>query len=202
MSTPTPRRGTKGERTRARILDSAMELFSRQGFHAVSLRDIAAHAEMTHAGLLHHFPGKDELLIQVLTRREELAAQQVLASDSDLEPRELLIRHLDQIAHNMETPGLVGLFVKISGEASDPGHPAHDYFVARYRRLRRLTARLLETLFKQADPPLAHDPDAVAQQLLALVDGLQTQWLLDPDQVDMRASVVTYLTQLGLDLDD
>ncbi|MFE3452567.1 TetR/AcrR family transcriptional regulator [Nonomuraea sp. NPDC059194] len=200
QTTPKPRRGTKGARTRERILDSAMELFSRSGFYAVSLRDIAAHAGMTHAGLLHHFPGKDELLIQVLTRREELAAEQTLTGDSD--PERLLERHLDQLTWNMRTPGLVGLFVKVSGEASDPAHPAHDYFVQRYRRLRKGTARLLRVLFERASPPIAHDPDAVAQQLLALVDGLQTQWLLDPDEVDMRASVVTYLTQLGLDLDD
>lgn len=200
MQTPQkPRQGTKGERTRARILDSAMELFSRSGFYAVSLRDIAAHAGMTHAGLLHHFPGKDELLIQVLRRREQLAAEQA-RTDSD--PDKLLERHLDQLTWNMRTPGLVGLFVKISGEASDPGHPAHDYFVQRYRSLRKGTARLMRVLFDRATPPIEHDPDAVAQQLLALVDGLQTQWLLDPDQVDMRASVVTYLTQLGLDINE
>ncbi|GAA3549747.1 TetR/AcrR family transcriptional regulator [Nonomuraea rosea] len=200
QKTPTPRRGTKGQRTRERILDSAMELFSRSGFYAVSLRDIAAHAGMTHAGLLHHFPGKDELLIQVLTRREEMAAEQTQTGDTD--PDKLLERHLDQLTFNMRTPGLVGLFVKISGEASDPSHPAHDYFVQRYRRLRKGTAWLMRILFARATPPIGHDPDSVAQQLLALVDGLQTQWLLDPDEVDMRASVVTYLNQLGLDLDD
>ncbi|HEX2315673.1 MAG TPA: TetR family transcriptional regulator, partial [Thermomonospora sp.] len=41
MTAPSPRRPTKGERTRARILDSAAELFARSGFAAVSLRDIA-----------------------------------------------------------------------------------------------------------------------------------------------------------------
>ncbi|GAA2690468.1 MULTISPECIES: TetR/AcrR family transcriptional regulator [Nonomuraea] len=201
MNAPIPRQGTKGERTRSRILDSAMELFSRSGFYAVSLRDIAAHAGMTHAGLLHHFPGKDDLLIQVLARREQVAAEQALSSDSDLAPEELLSRHLDQITLNMGTPGLVGLFVKVSGEASDPAHPAHDYFVQRYRRLRKRTAWLMSVLFDRATPPIKHDPDAVAQQLLALVDGLQTQWLLDPEQVDMRASVVAFLTQLGLELE-
>jgi AcrR family transcriptional regulator len=178
-----------------------MELFSRSGFYAVSLRDIAAHAGMTHAGLLHHFPGKDDLLIQVLARREQVAAEQALSSDSDLAPEELLSRHLDQITLNMGTPGLVGLFVKVSGEASDPAHPAHDYFVQRYRRLRKRTAWLMSVLFERATPPIKHDPDAVAQQLLALVDGLQTQWLLDPEQVDMRASVDAFLTQLGLELE-
>ncbi|MGW4411445.1 TetR/AcrR family transcriptional regulator [Nonomuraea sp. NPDC004702] len=198
MTEPTPRRGRKGERTRARILDSATELFSRSGFHAVSLRDIAAHAGMTHAGLLHHFPGKESLLIQVLSRRDEVDGELMGGPDDGLSPQELLDRAVAQVARNMGTPGLVGLYVKISGEAADPGHPAHDYFVQRYRRLRRQAAWLLGALFESATPPLDHDPDAVAQQLIALVDGLQTQWLLDPDQVDMRAAVITFLKQLGL----
>ncbi|MER6510032.1 TetR/AcrR family transcriptional regulator [Nonomuraea sp. NPDC001636] len=198
MTEPTPRRGRKGERTRARILDSATELFSRSGFHAVSLRDIAAHAGLTHAGLLHHFPGKESLLIQVLSRRDEVDGELMGGPDDGLSPQELLDRAVSQVARNMGTPGLVGLYVKISGEAADPGHPAHDYFVQRYRRLRRQAAWLLGALFEGATPPLDHDPDAVARQLIALVDGLQTQWLLDPDQVDMRAAVITFLKQLGL----
>jgi AcrR family transcriptional regulator len=198
VSEPTPRRGSKGERTRARILDSATELFSRSGFHAVSLRDIAAHAGLTHAGLLHHFPGKESLLIQVLSRRDEVDGELMHGPDDGVSPEELLARVVDQVARNMGTPGLVGLYVKISGEAADPGHPAHEYFVKRYRRLRRQASWLLAVLFERATPPLAHDPDAVAQQLIALIDGLQTQWLLDPGQVDMRAAVITFLTQLGL----
>nr|WP_184939911.1 TetR/AcrR family transcriptional regulator [Planomonospora venezuelensis] len=195
-----PRRGRKGERTRSRILDSATELFSRSGFHAVSLRDIAAHAGLTHAGLLHHFPGKDDLLIQVLSRRDEVDARVMSGPDHEAGPEELLERVIDQVARNMRTPGLVGLYVKISGEAADPEHPAHDYFVQRYRRLRGQAAWLLSSLFSRVTPPPGHDPGAVAQQLIALIDGLQTQWLLEPEAVDMRASVVAFLRQLGLDV--
>jgi AcrR family transcriptional regulator len=194
-----PRRGTKGERTRARILDSATELFSRSGFHAVSLRDIAAHAGLTHAGLLHHFPGKESLLIQVLSRRDEVDGELMHGPADGFTPEELLARVVAQVARNMGTPGLVGLFVKISSEATDPGHPAHDYFVKRYGSLRRQASWLLASLFERAEPPLTHDPVAVAQQLIALIDGLQTQWLLDPEQVDMRAAVIMFLRQLGLD---
>ncbi|GGS93104.1 TetR family transcriptional regulator [Planobispora rosea] len=196
MTEAIPRQGRKGERTRSRILDSAMELFSRSGFHAVSLRDIAAHAGLTHAGLLHHFPGKDSLLIEVLSRRDEIDAKVMSRPD----PGDLLGRVVDQVTRNMRTPGLVGLYVKISGEAADPDHPAHQYFVERYQRLRRQGARLLSELFNRASPPLPHDPDAVSQQLIALIDGLQTQWLLEPEAVDMRASVVAFLSQLGLDV--
>ncbi|WP_242454487.1 TetR/AcrR family transcriptional regulator [Bailinhaonella thermotolerans] len=195
---PEPRRETKGDRTRARILDSATELFSRSGFHAVSLRDIAAHAGLTHAGLLHHFPGKESLLIQVLARRDEVDGRLMAGPDARATPEELLDRAVAQVARNMRSPGLVALYVKISGEAADPEHPAHDYFVHRYRRLRRDATWLLGELFRRADPPVPHDPAVAARELIALVDGLQTQWLLEPEEVDMREVVLAFLAQLGV----
>ncbi|REE97842.1 TetR/AcrR family transcriptional regulator [Thermomonospora umbrina] len=201
MTAQTPHRPSKGERTRARILDSAAELFSRSGFAAVSLRDIAAHAELTHAGVLHHFPGKESLLIEVLGRRDRIDAKLLFGTNADAPPEELLEALIGIVARNMGTPGLVALYVKISGEATAPDHPAHAYFVDRYRVLRERLAEIVSALSAQADPPLDHDPVAVAQQLLALMDGLQTQWLLEPDAVDMRASVVTFLRQLGLHVD-
>nr|WP_245592510.1 TetR/AcrR family transcriptional regulator [Actinomadura rifamycini] len=183
------------------MLDSATELFSRSGFHAVSLRDIAAHAGLTHAGLLHHFPGKEDVLIKVLGRRDRADAALMFAPGTDERPEALLDATVRIVHRNMRTPGMVGLYVKISGEAADPEHPAHDYFVQRYRLLReRLTAAFAE-LFAQPDPPLHHDAGIVAGQFLALMDGLQTQWLLEPEAVDMHASVVAFLRQLGLALE-
>ncbi|MEU3223976.1 helix-turn-helix domain-containing protein [Streptomyces sp. NPDC006976] len=199
-----PRRVTKGERTRARILDSATELFARSGFHAVSLRDIAAHAGLTHAGLLHHFPGKEALLLDVLSLRDETDARRLFPGalgpgGPEPDPAERLRRLVDVVARNAGTPGLVALYAKLSAEASDPEHPAHHYFVRRYQLLRRETTGLLAELFAAAGPDARGDAAAVAQQLLALMDGLQTQWLLEPGAVDMAEQVRAFLRRYGLD---
>ncbi|MQY02559.1 TetR/AcrR family transcriptional regulator [Actinomadura macrotermitis] len=198
MTDPSPRRPTKGERTRSRILDSAAELFSRSGFHAVSLRDIAAHAGLTHAGLLHHFPSKEALLIKVLGRRDRHDALLLFPPGHEPRADELLDDIVGVVSRNMRTPGLVGLYVKISGEAVNPEHPAHDYFVQRYQVLRDRLTWAFGQLFAQASPPLEHDPALAARQLLGLMDGLQTQWLLEPDAIDMQACVVAFLRQFGL----
>ncbi|MYW06788.1 TetR family transcriptional regulator [Streptomyces sp. SID2563] len=196
-----PRRLSKGERTRARILDSAAELFARSGFLAVSLRDIAAHAGLTHAGVLHHFPGKEALLLDVLSRRDELDARRLFPAvldpgEPEPEPAERLRLLLDVVDRNARTPGLVALYAKLSAEASDPDHPAHLYFVRRYQVLRRELTGLLAELF--AAGGVREDPAAVAQQLLALMDGLQTQWLLEPDAVDMAEQVRAFLRRCGV----
>lgn len=198
-----PHRVSKGERTRARILASATELFARSGFHAVSLRDIAAHAGLTHAGLLHHFPGKEALLLDVLSLRDETDARLLFPGvlgpgAPEPEPEERLRRLVEVVARNAETPGLVALYAKLSAEASDPDHPAHAYFVKRYRVLRRELTDLVRLLFAAAEPEPPGDPAAVAQQWLALMDGLQTQWLLEPGAVDMAEQVRAFLRRQGL----
>ncbi|MEU0740794.1 TetR/AcrR family transcriptional regulator [Streptomyces sp. NPDC006134] len=198
-----PGRPSKGERTRARILDSAAELFSRSGFNAVSLRDIAAHAGLTHAGLLHHFPGKESLLVEVLGRRDRTDAESVFPGivrpgTPEPGPDERLRRLIALVARNSATPGLVALYTKLSAEATDPGHPAHHYFKERYRILREEVTVLVAALQAEAGPPVAGDPAVTARQLLALMDGLQTQWLLEPDAVPMEELVRDFLHRAGL----
>ncbi|MGV9778983.1 TetR/AcrR family transcriptional regulator [Streptosporangium sp. NPDC003464] len=193
-------RPSKGERTRARILDAAAELFSASGFHAVSLRDIATHAGLTHAGLLHHFPGKESLLIEVLSHRDREDAKVLFQADPGTSPEDFLGRVVSIVHRNMRTPGLVGLYAKISTEATDPAHPAHGYFVERYRVMRGQIGAAFAALAARTDPPAGYDPDLAAQMLLAVMDGLQTQWLLDPGAVDMHAAVVAFFARLDLDL--
>jgi AcrR family transcriptional regulator len=198
---------TKGERTRARILDAATDLFARSGYHPVSLREIAAHAGMTHAGLLHHFPGKEDMLLEVLWRRDRQDAALLFpglldegaAGPADVvPPQERLERLVAFVDRNTRTRGMVALYAKLSAEASDPEHPARDYFVRRYRLLRERIALLLAELFAQASPRQTADPLAVAQQLLAMMDGMQIQWLLEPDEAPMEQRVWDFLGGFGL----
>jgi AcrR family transcriptional regulator len=55
--------------TRARILDIADELFSKRGYAAVRLRDIAEAVGMRHASLYYYVPGgKKQLFVEVMER--------------------------------------------------------------------------------------------------------------------------------------
>ena len=66
-------RGT--EEKRARIVAAAFAEFSSGGYESASLRSIAAAAEMSHPGLLHHFPTKNDLVVAVATRCHERILQ-------------------------------------------------------------------------------------------------------------------------------
>ena len=54
--------------TRTRLLDAAAPLFARDGFDAVSIRDIAGAADVNVAAVNYHFQGKENLYREVLAR--------------------------------------------------------------------------------------------------------------------------------------
>jgi AcrR family transcriptional regulator len=62
----SPRR--RGEETRERILDVALELFNEQGYEGTSLREIAERLGVTKAALYYHFKSKEEILLALHLR--------------------------------------------------------------------------------------------------------------------------------------
>jgi AcrR family transcriptional regulator len=57
---------TKSARTRRRILDAAAVAFQRRGYATVTLKDIAALADLQAGSLYYHFDTKEELVEAVL----------------------------------------------------------------------------------------------------------------------------------------
>lgn len=182
-----------GRARREQIVESAAQLFARVGYRSATIPQIAEHVGISRTGLLHHFPTKESLLAAVLALRD---AEDIAFLADDESPLGALDRLVDLARRNTQQPHLVALFAVLSAEAGDPEHPAHDYFVGRYERAR---ARLV-VLLRRADEAglLADgvDPAGEATSLVALMDGLQVQWLLAPDRVDMPALLAQRLDSL------
>jgi AcrR family transcriptional regulator len=71
MSDPNPSTGRperRGDVTRERILDVAMELFNQQGYERTSLREIAGRLGVTKAALYYHFKSKEDILLELHLR--------------------------------------------------------------------------------------------------------------------------------------
>ncbi len=56
----------KSQRSRERILEAALQLFSSQGYRATSVRDIAAGAGVSTGNVYHHFPDKETIYLTLL----------------------------------------------------------------------------------------------------------------------------------------
>jgi AcrR family transcriptional regulator len=189
-----PARGyAKGRARRDAIIRTASEHFAERGFLSATILEIAAACGISRAGLLHHFPDKEALLEAVLEARDvedrERFAPYVTAAGTPGAGAIGVLRGMVDLAdHNRLVPGLIELFVRLSAEASAPDHPAHDYFVARYERIRSGTARALRGGIRAGHLRADLDTDDAALRLTALMDGLQAQWLFDRS-IDMAAAV-------------
>jgi len=58
----------RSRRSRGRILEAALELFSHHGYGATSVRDIAARAQVSTGNVYHHFPDKETIFRNLLDR--------------------------------------------------------------------------------------------------------------------------------------
>jgi AcrR family transcriptional regulator len=163
-----------------------MQTFAAKGFHRGRLADVAEKAGMTHAGVLHHFGSKENLLRAVIDHRDEIgsaAARSVHGLD--------FFRHLIATAQaNQGRPGIVQAYVVLSAEAVTEGNPGTDYFSGRFTGLRQLVEDELRQLAPPDDPLSEAEYAAAASNVIALMDGLQIQWLLDPEAVDLVAATI------------
>src|ERR1044072_324696 len=77
---------------RERLIDTAIALFNRYGFHATGVDRIVAAAKVAKKTLYAHFPSKEELILAALSRKRAAFADKflpaVLAASND--PRERL----------------------------------------------------------------------------------------------------------------
>jgi AcrR family transcriptional regulator len=179
---------------RQEIVMAAVEVFSAAGYHKGSLRDVAEKVGLSQAGVLHHFPSKNHLVEAVLAWRDE---DTVTRMGGQIPEGLAFLRALvDLAAYNQSTPELVELHVALSAEATAPEHPIHKYFVQRYVFVGAAVRRAFEVTAARGELRPGVDCAGAARSLLALMDGLQLQWLLDRDAVDMAADVRRYVQSL------
>ncbi|MFF2051723.1 TetR/AcrR family transcriptional regulator [Leifsonia sp. NPDC058194] len=185
-----PKKGSyaKGIAKREEILSRALEVFADKGYRRASLREIAESVGLSQAGLLHHFSSKEELFSEVLRKRDEVDTGEAALGDDWTDAVDGLVR---VIRHNAQVPGLVQLYATLSAEAADPEHPGHDYFVERYQKIVGGLEQYLRAEQAAGRMTDAVDAKQLARLGIAVADGMQVQWMLDPS-ADMADALTAF----------
>ena len=182
----------RGKQTREAILTAAVRLFAEHGYRGTSLASIAAAVDLTQQGVLHYFPSKEALLLALLDEKYHEDGRLLSASlEHEHEGLDLLTALQSLVEHNTVVPERVRLFSALITESVSSEHPAHTYFVDRYRKVRERLLRSLQLGQRSGQIRADVDLEQLVPLLVAVMDGLQIQWLLDP-QVDMRASFALF----------
>lgn len=179
-------RQARGDRRRQQILDAAVELFAAKGYRGTGVAALAERVGMTATGMLYYFGSKERLLQEVVAERDRADADAALGLD--------LLRDMGR--HNTETALLTRLYAVLGAESLDPAEPLHDFFVDRYETARDLVRAILRAEVERGTIRADVDVEQVAREVIAMVMGLEIQWLTDPERVDLAETYEAYFDRL------
>jgi AcrR family transcriptional regulator len=171
MASPKPKPTMK-----ERILETADRLFYLEGIRAIGVDTIAAEIGISKRTLYNHFPSKDALISAYLERRF------VQPRPSDKSPVEQILGTFDSLERRFASKDFRGCpFVNAVAEVGNESKAVRKIAVA-FKESRRLWFRDLLIQVGVADP------EALATQLVLLVDGSIAQDLVRDDPAMARAA--------------
>ena len=178
---------------RDRLIDTAIALFNRYGFHATGVDRIVAVAKVAKKTLYAHFPSKEDLILAALSRKRAAFADKflpmVLASSDD--PKERLLALFELAKSWFADPDFYGcIFINAAVEYSEPGHPINAC-------AREFKTLLHDFARAQATVGGAADPDELADQIALLFEGATTV-----AQVSARPDAATTAKMIAAQLID
>jgi AcrR family transcriptional regulator len=149
------------------LIDAAMRVFYRHGFHASSLDDIQKEGGISRMTLYNHFKSKDELVVAAMRRRDEIFRNRMMkfVEGKAKTPRERLLAVFDFHEDWFTGGEFCGcMFINASAE-----------FSAADSAPRRLAAEhkqeIVRYLREQCEAAGLADPGEVAEQLNILLEG-------------------------------
>lgn len=171
--------------TRERILDTATRLFDAYGVRAVGLQQIIDELGCGKNLLYREFATKDELVVAYLWRRGEEwtsivdHATRPLADD----PAGQLVAIVQALADRATVPGFRGCPVhNTHAEFPDANHPAHKVAIEQFDASHA-------QLYEFAKRTGAADPQALADRLMLIIDGLGANGAAQGPRGAARAAV-------------
>lgn len=172
----------QSRQTRDRIVRSAMELFSVQGFHRTSIDALARRCRLTKGALYWHFKNKKEIFVAVVESVRNTWLEQVYFGVK-AEPRALrkltliLENHARMVERRMP---VCSILIVLITEMSRADRDFHRILRRLYNDWQSLLAWIIRQGKDQGDIRRDLDPDQVAYNIINALHGSILTCLLEP----------------------
>ncbi|MDM4767776.1 TetR family transcriptional regulator [Pelomonas sp. SE-A7] len=198
----------EAQETRSGIIDAAERLFHAKGVASTSLQQIAEEAQVTRGAIYWHFKDKAELFEAMMDRATmplEEGMQPIEATEPEpvlslAELRFGLVNVFHSAQHNERTRRVFEIAmtkVEYTGEMQG----LHLRKLDAHRDWRAQNRAAFDLAVTEGVLPKGTNAEMAAIALVALVDGLLHQWILEPGAFDLvavgQASVEGFLTSLS-----
>jgi TetR/AcrR family transcriptional repressor of nem operon len=166
---------TKGEMTRAKILEAARSLIHVKGFGNTSINDIIEASGVKKGNLYFHFPSKEALGVAIIeqARDEFTTFLSDIINDKKRSPLNKLAHMLDVILEEHEETNLVGgcIFGNIALESCDCNPVFSNMIDSLFQKWTEVIAKLLDEAQQQGELKPEPPPTLLAKHIIALIEG-------------------------------
>jgi AcrR family transcriptional regulator len=172
------------DQTRQRLLDAAQEVFTKKGFGAASVEDVAADAGYSRGAFYSNFASKAELLLAVLKRDHDEILQRMssIFEDGESTRADMEARVLQYYSECYQNNACFLLWVEAKLHASRDAQ-FRERFNALVREVRQGTSDYIEAFSARVGTPLTMPAEQMALGFIALCDGVQFFYSSDPQSV-------------------
>jgi TetR/AcrR family fatty acid metabolism transcriptional regulator len=181
-SLPAASRPSPSDKRRL-ILEAAVRVFARQGFHICRVSDIADEAGVAYGLVYHYFSSKEEILDTLFLERWDLMLAAIAEADSEQRsPREKLGAIagfiIDSYRHDPELMKVI--IVEVTRAANTFGRTHLAQIREAYAQIASIVAEAQAdgTFRQEIDPPFA------ALAFYGLIEQVLTGWIFDSAPVD------------------
>jgi AcrR family transcriptional regulator len=162
---------TKGERTRAAILDAALRIVSKSGLDGLTIGTLADATGMSKSGLFAHFGSREELLLAVLAHGQaqftEVVFQPAMAKPRGIARlKAMFINWLDW-TESAELPGGCPMIGGASEFDDRPG-PVRDMLAGGQRTWIETLKRSVRQAIEEGELPADTDPEQIAFEMFGI----------------------------------
>jgi AcrR family transcriptional regulator len=162
---------TKGERTRAAILDAALRIVSKSGLDGLTIGTLADATGMSKSGLFAHFGSREELLLAVLAHGQaqftQVVFQPAMAKPRGIARlRAMFINWLDW-TESAELPGGCPMIGGASEFDDRPG-PVRDMLAGGQRTWIETLKRSVRQAIEEGELPADTDPEQIAFEMFGI----------------------------------
>jgi AcrR family transcriptional regulator len=171
MSPASATTTTKGERTRAAILDAALRIVSKSGLDGLTIGTLADATGMSKSGLFAHFGSREELLLAVLAHGQaqftEVVFQPAMAKPRGIARlKAMFINWLDW-TESAELPGGCPMIGGASEFDDKPG-PVRDMLAGGQRTWIETLKRSVRQAIEEGELPADTDPEQIAFEMFGI----------------------------------
>jgi AcrR family transcriptional regulator len=188
------------EDKRRQLLDAAVRVFARKGFHASRVGDIAEEAGVAHGLLYHYFKSKDQVLEAVFHENWSVLLARIASVEESDEPAVDQLRHIAAIVLRtwLHLPDVVRVVVREFGRSPELAERVAE-LTQPIDAIQRVIARGIERGEFRQDV----DPRFAAAVVYGSIDELLTAWVLgrlpaDEEDVAAAEQTLVNVTLLGL----